>query len=211
MTLATWITFVIAGSLIAISPGSGAVMSMSHGLAYGLRKASATVLGLQIGLLLIFVIAGVGVGSLLMASELAFNIVKTVGALYLIYCGVSQWRAMPQSAAPDAAPVAACPSFGRRMLTGFLTNATNPKGIIFMVAVLPSFISQQAPLLPQLLILGATMVAIDCVVMHGYAWLASAMQRYFRDARAVKKQNRFFGGVLVLVGAALFFVKRSPG
>ena len=53
MTLATWITFVIAGSLIAISPGSGAVMAMSHGLAYGLRKASATVLGL----LLVFVIA----------------------------------------------------------------------------------------------------------------------------------------------------------
>ena len=107
--------------------------------------------------------------------------------------------------------LAAHPSFGRRVLTGFLTNATNPKGIIFMVAVLPQFISQQSTLLPQLLILGATTVTIDSVVMHGYAWLAASMQRFFRDPRAVKKQNRFFGGVLVLVGAALFFVKRSPG
>jgi homoserine/homoserine lactone efflux protein len=211
MTFATWITFVIAGSLIAISPGSGAIMSMSHGLAYGLRKASATVLGLQIGLLSVFVIAGAGVGSLLMASELGFSIVKTVGALYLIYCGVSQWRATPDAAVPDAAALIDHPSFGRRVLTGFLTNATNPKGIIFMVAVLPQFISQQSALLPQLLILGATMVTIDTIVMHGYAWLAASMQRYFRDPRAVKKQNRFFGGVLVLVGAALFFVKRSPG
>ena len=211
MTLATWITFVIAGSLIAISPGSGAVMAMSHGLAYGIRKASATVLGLQIGLLLVFVIAGAGVGSLLLASELAFSVVKTVGALYLIWCGVSQWRARAQPATLEAAALIAHPSFGRRVLTGFLTNATNPKGIIFMVAVLPQFISQQAALLPQLLILGATMVTIDCLVMHGYAWLAASMQRYFRDERAVKKQNRFFGGVLVLVGAALFFVKRSPG
>ena len=211
MTFATWITFVIAGSLIAISPGSGAIMSMSHGLAYGLRKASATVLGLQIGLLLVFIIAGAGVGSLLMASELAFSIVKTVGAMYLIYCGVSQWRALPQAAVPDPAALVDHPSFGRRVLTGFLTNATNPKGIIFMVAVLPQFISQQSALLPQLLILGATMVTIDTVVMHGYALLAASMQRYFRDPRAVKKQNRFFGGVLVLVGAALFFVKRSPG
>ena len=210
MTLATWITFVIAGSLIAISPGSGAVMAMSHGLAYGIRKASATVLGLQFGLLLVFVIAGAGVGSLLVASELAFSVVKTVGALYLIYCGVSQWRAKPQSTALDATVLADHPPFGRRVLTGFLTNATNPKGIIFMVAVLPQFISQQAALLPQLLILGATMVTIDTVVMHGYAWLAASMQRFFRDARAVKKQNRFFGGVLVLVGAALFFVKRNP-
>ena len=102
------------------------------------------------------------------------------------------------------------PSARKRFLTGFLTNATNPKGIIFMVAVLPQFISQQSALLPQLLILGATMVTIDTIVMHGYAWLAASMQRYFRDARAVKKQNRFFGGVLVLVGAALFFVKRNP-
>ncbi|MDL2354469.1 MAG: LysE family transporter [Pseudomonadota bacterium] len=209
MPLATWITFVFAAALIAISPGSGAVMAMSHGLAYGVRKASATVLGLQAGLLLVFVIAGAGVGSLLLASELAFNVVKTVGALYLVYCGVSQWRATPQPAMPDAAALAAHPSFARRALTGFLTNATNPKGIIFMVAVLPQFISQQAALLPQLLILGATMVTIDTVVMHGYAGLAAAMQGYFRDARAVKKQNRFFGGVLVLVGAALFFVKRG--
>ena len=210
MTLATWITFVIASSLIAISPGSGAVIAMSHGLAYGIRKASATVLGLQFGLLLVFVIAGAGVGSLLVASELAFSVVKTVGALYLIWCGISQWRATPQSAALDPAVLAAHPSFGRRVLTGFLTNATNPKGIIFMVAVLPQFISQQAALLPQLLVLGATTVTIDSVVMHGYAWLAASMQRFFRDARAVKKQNRFFGGVLVLVGGALFFVKRSP-
>ena len=79
-----------------------------------------------------------------------------------------------------------------------------------MVAVLPQFITQQAALLPQLVILGAPMVTIDTVVMHGYAWLAASMQRYFRDERAIKKQNRFFGAVLVLVGGALFFVKRAP-
>ncbi len=208
MLLSTWITFVIAGTVIAISPGSGAVLSMSHGLAYGLKKASATVLGLQLGLLLVFAIAGAGVGSLLLASELAFNVVKTVGALYLIYLGVSQWRAKAAPPADAAAPEAH-PAFGRRVTTGFLTNATNPKGIIFMVAVLPQFISQEGALLPQLLILGATMVTIDTVVMHGYAWLASSMQRYFRDAGAVKKQNRFFGGILVLMGGALFFVKRG--
>lgn len=219
MSFSTWITFVIAGTVIAISPGSGAVLAMSHGLAYGFKKASATVLGLQCGLLLILAIAGAGVGSLLLASELAFNLVKVVGALYLIYLGVSQWRAKVSigdagagsktDAAFGSAPRAAPPSFGRRMLTGFLTNATNPKGIVFMVAVLPQFISQQAALLPQLLILGATMVTIDLIVMHGYALLAASMQGLFRDARAVKRQNRFFGGVLVLVGTALLFVKRG--
>ena len=210
MTFTTWLTFFFAGCIIAISPGSGAVLSMSHGLSYGVKKTSSTILGLQAGLLLVLVIAGAGVGSLLLASELAFNIVKTIGALYLIYLGVSQWRARAEVAATPAADEGTLiPTWRKRFLIGFLTNATNPKGIIFMVAVLPQFITRQAPLLPQLLILGATMCMIDLVVMHSYAFAASSMQRYFRDAHAMKTQNRFFGGVLVAVGTALFFVKRS--
>ena len=211
MSFATWIAFVFAAAVIAVSPGSGAVLAMSHGLSYGVKKATDTVVGLQLGLLLVLAIAGAGVGSLLLASELAFNIVKTVGALYLIYLGLAQWRSkvelMPGAA--EAPAQAYVPAFGKRVLTGFLTNATNPKGIIFMVAVLPQFISKGAPLLPQLGILAVTMVVIDSIVMNGYAFLASSMQRFFRDARAVKKQNRFFGGVLMAVGGALFFVKRG--
>ncbi|PIG28135.1 homoserine/homoserine lactone efflux protein [Janthinobacterium sp. 35] len=212
MSFSTWITFVIAASIIAVSPGSGAVLSMSHGLSYGVKKASATILGLQLGLLVVLGIAGAGVGSLLLASEVAFNIVKTVGALYLIYLGLSQWRAkvaVTGNLTGDLHADAVVPSMRRRVLTGFLTNVTNPKGIIFMVAVLPQFISPTAPLLPQLLILAVTMCTIDQIVMHSYAFLASSMQRFFRDAKAVKKQNRFFGGLLMAVGTALFFVKRG--
>ena len=211
MSFATWIAFVIAGSLIAISPGSGAVLSMSHGLAYGLKKASATVLGLQLGLVLVLVIAGAGVGSLLLASSVAFTAVKVIGALYLIYLGISQWRAAP-APGPTAstAGLEAHPSFGKRVLTGFLTNTTNPKGIIFMVAVLPQFIAKDAPLLTQLAILGVTMVAIDSIVMHGYAALAASMQRFMRDPRHMRLQNRVFGAVLVVIGSMLFFVKRQP-
>lgn len=213
MQLTTWITFVFAACIIAISPGSGAVLSMSHGLSYGVRKTTGTIIGLQAGLLLILGIAGAGVGSILLASELAFNVVKIIGALYLIYLGLAQWRARTDVAPATAARTIVSdtvPSWRKRFLIGFLTNATNPKGIIFMVAVLPQFITQSAPLLPQLLILAATMCTIDLMVMHSYAFAASAMQRFFRDARAIAIQNRFFGGMLMAVGAALFFVKRNP-
>jgi homoserine/homoserine lactone efflux protein len=212
MSFTTWFAFFLAAWVIAISPGSGAVLSMSHGLSYGVKKASGTIIGLQAGLLLILAIAGAGVGSILMASEMAFNAVKTIGAIYLIYLGISQWRAKVVAAADtDLAPAqAVLPSWRKRFLIGFLTNATNPKGIIFMVAVLPQFISQSAPLLPQLLILGATMCFVDLVVMHSYAFAASAMQKYFRDPALLQKQNRFFGGILMAIGAALFFVKRNP-
>ena len=211
MTLTLWLTFLAAAILIAVSPGSGAVLSMSHGLSYGVRKTTATILGLQTGLVLLLLVAGAGVGSLLLASEMAFNIVKTVGALYLIYLGFAQWRAQV-TVAPELQADArtAVPSLRKRFLLGFFTNATNPKGVVFMVAVLPQFIVQDAALLPQLGILAATMCTIDIVVMHTYAFAASAMQRFFRDARAVKKQNRFFGGLLMAVGAGLFFVKRTP-
>ncbi|MDO9294285.1 MAG: lysine transporter LysE, partial [Hydrogenophaga sp.] len=68
MDLNIWLAFFAASWVIAISPGSGAVLSMSHGLAYGVRHTSATIAGLQLGLSVILLIAGVGVGALLLAS-----------------------------------------------------------------------------------------------------------------------------------------------
>lgn len=220
MAYQTWFAFFIAACVIAISPGSGAVLSMSHGLNYGVRRTSATILGLEIALVVILIIAGAGVGSLLVASETAFNIIKVAGALYLIYLGFSQWRAPvaapAEGAAIDAANADAAAAadmrghaWWQRCMTGFLTNATNPKGIVFMVAVLPQFIDHDRPLWLQLLVLAVTMVAVDLVVMHGYAFAASRLQRFFRNQKAIKAQNRFFGGVLMLVGAGLFFFKRS--
>ena len=97
----------------------------------------------------------------------------------------------------------------KRCLTGFLTNATNPKGIIFMVAVLPQFMTESRPLWTQLAVMAATTVTVDVVVMHGYAAGASALRRLMRSARAVRTQNRVFGGLLMAVGAGLFFVKRG--
>lgn len=208
MDVQTWLAFLAASFLIAVSPGSGAVLSMSHGLSYGVRKTGATILGLQLGLLVILVIAGAGVGSLLLASEVAFSVVKVLGACYLIYVGWSQWRAGAAATVPSGEALPA----GRwqaRCLTGFLTNATNPKGIIFMVAVLPQFMTDSRPLWTQLLVMAATTVTVDVIVMHGYAAGASALRRLMRSARAVRTQNRVFGGLLMAVGAGLFFVKRG--
>ncbi|ABF07122.1 homoserine/homoserine lactone efflux protein [Cupriavidus metallidurans] len=206
-----WLAYFAACWVIAVSPGSGAVLSMSHGLSYGLKKTSTTILGLQTGLVIILLIAGGGLGALLLASEEAFLVVKTIGAMYLIYLGIQQWRAKvetnPQNSEDKTVRVTIM-SRRRRFATGLLTNVTNPKGIIFMVAVLPQFIDPTHALGLQLAILAATMCFVDLIVMHGYALLASRMQGLFRNARAVRWQNRFFGSVLVAVGTALFFVRR---
>lgn len=210
MDLHTWLAYAAACLLIAVSPGSGAVLCLSHGLSYGLRAARATILGLEIGLLLVLLVAGAGIGSLLTASETAFWAVKIVGAGYLIYLGLCQWRASggPALARPSDAPVHR-PSWRKLAATGFLTNATNPKGILFMVAVLPQFIDPGRPLAPQLLVLAATMAAIDSAVMAGYAGGASALSRWMAGSAAQRIQNRVFGGLLMAVGAGLLWVKKA--
>lgn len=209
-----WIAYFVASWAIALSPGSGAVLSMSHGLAYGVRGASATILGLQAGLAVILLVAGAGVGALLVASATAFTVVKVVGAAYLMWLGWRQWRspvdASVDPAASTAAPTAmALPPVRQRLGIGFFTNVTNPKGIVFMVAVLPQFIDPARPLWLQLLVLLVTTIGVDLIVMHGYAFLASRAQRWLATARARQAQNRVFGGLLMAMGASLFLVKRG--
>jgi homoserine/homoserine lactone efflux protein len=87
-----WGAFFAACWLIALSPGAGALLAMSHGQAYGVRKTSATIAGQQAGLLLLLLAAGFGAGALLVASPLAFWALKLIGATYLVYLGITQWH-----------------------------------------------------------------------------------------------------------------------
>lgn len=215
MTMAweVWLAYAVACVVIAVSPGSGAVLSMTHGLAYGVQRTTATILGLQIGLVIVLLIAGLGVGAVLVASATAFTVVKVVGAAYLFWLGFQQWRAPVLVSTSDtgeaAAQVGGVPSVLQRLAMGMMTNLTNPKGIVFMVAVLPQFIDPNRPLALQLLILALTMSVVDIAVMHGYAFLASRAQRWLASARARRAQNRVFGGVLMAMGASLLMVKRA--
>jgi homoserine/homoserine lactone efflux protein len=212
MELQVWLAYFLASWAIALSPGSGAVLSMTHGLAYGVQKTSATIAGLQLGLAVILLVAGVGVGALLLASATAFTVVKFAGAAYLIWLGLKQWcSSVGASVAPgEALPAqSGVPPARDRFAMGFFTNVTNPKGIVFMVAVLPQFIDPARTLWLQLLVLLVTTIAVDLVVMHGYAFLASRMQRWLATARARRAQNRVFGGVLMAMGASLLLVKRA--
>ncbi|WP_454906344.1 homoserine/homoserine lactone efflux protein [Variovorax gossypii] len=212
MDLHVWLAFLVASCVIAVSPGSGAVLSMSHGLSYGVRRTTATIVGLQLGLAVILLVAGLGVGAVLTASATAFTVIKVVGACYLLWLGWRQWRAPVAPAAnADGGEAAREPDLTapQRVLRGFLTNVTNPKGIVFMAAVLPQFIQPTRPLWLQLLVLLATTVMVDVTVMHGYAWLAARLQGVLRSVRARRAQNRVFGGVLMSMGAFLFLFKRS--
>jgi homoserine/homoserine lactone efflux protein len=210
MELHTWLAFFAAVWGIALSPGNGAILCMSHGLSYGLRASTVTIMGLQLGVFVVLLISALGLGALLLASETLFTAVKWIGAAYLAWLGIQLWRVPVQTNPDGIAKVAPMPAKNRFML-GVFTNVTNPKGIVFMVAVLPQFMNPQSTNRAlEIAIMAVTMFVVDCLVMHGYAGLASKLARFFVDAKAVRWQNRVFGAVLVAVGAAVLLVKRSP-
>jgi homoserine/homoserine lactone efflux protein len=92
---------------------------------------------------------------------------------------------------------------------GFLVNATNPKGVVFMLAVLPQFIDPAQPQVVQYAICGATLAFTDLVVMSGYAAFAAKALRLLRQPRQIRAMNRAFGGLLMTMGALLATFKRA--
>lgn len=205
MSLSLWLGFLVAAILIAVSPGPGAAASMSAGLRYGYGATLRVIFGLQSALIIQLAIVAVGLGALLTASTLAFDIVKFAGAAYLIWLGVQKWRSAPQEIDENAAVAAPEGLF----MEGLLVNLTNPKAVVFMSALMPQFIDPSRSQWPQFLIIGLTMCGVDTVVMSGYALLATRLRRWLHDPRALKAQNRFFGGIFVGAGALLAASGRS--
>nr|WP_315420477.1 LysE family transporter [uncultured Pseudomonas sp.] len=201
MALDTWLAFFVASWIISLSPGAGAIASMSSGLQYGFLRGYWNAIGLQLGLAMQIAVVAGGLGAILAASSTAFYAIKWFGVAYLVYLAIKQWRALPMDMSEDAAirPIGKPMAM---MFRGFLVNASNPKALVFMLAVLPQFVNPQAPLLIQYLILGATMISVDMIVMAGYTGLASKVLRLLRTPKQQKRMNRTFAGLFV--GAAGF-------
>ncbi len=209
MALDTWLAFFVASWLISLSPGAGAISCMAAGMRYGYARATWNILGLQLGILFVLAIVALGLGAIIAASTALFTAVKWLGAAYLVYLGVQQWRA-PASPVRDASAGDDSQGSPRRLvMRGFLVNATNPKGIVFMLAVLPQFIDPARPQLPQYLICGATLFFTDLVVMSGYTGVAAKVLRLLREPRHVRWINRTFGGLFVAAGAVLAAFRRG--
>ena len=207
MPLETWLAFVVAAWLISLSPGAGAISCMAAGMRYGYARAMWNILGLQLGILFVLAIVAAGLGAIIAASTALFTLIKWLGAAYLVYLGIRQWRAPAVPVTDAGADVTGTPR--QLVMRGFLVNATNPKGIVFMLAVLPQFIDPALPQLPQYLVCGATLFFTDLVVMSGYTGLAAKVLRVLREPHHVRWVNRTFGGLFVAAGAVLATFRRA--
>ncbi|MGE5097860.1 MAG: LysE family translocator [Betaproteobacteria bacterium] len=201
MDLSVWITYFIATIVLSVTPGPGVFSSISSGLHHGFRLGWWNALGMQAANVLHVTVVSVGLGAILLASETLFSIIKWLGVAYLLYLGVVTWRARPRGFEDQGDDHARTP--WQVFLRGFLVNLTNPKGIIFFVAILPQFIDVARPQALQYAILAATTFAVDLVIMMGYTALAAKVLRVMRDPSRLRWMNRTLGGAFVAAGVAL--------
>ncbi len=204
MDIHVWLAYVVTAIVFSLAPGSGTVNSISNGLIYGTRRSLAAIAGLQIGLAVHIVLVGAGIGALVAQSAMAFTIIKWVGAAYLVWLGIQKWRDHSSLTTAETETQLSALTLMRKAV---LINLTNPKSIVFLVALFPQFIDPTQNQVTQLLVLGVTTVVIDSIVMLGYTSLAAQMGRYIRSDRVMGKVNKVFGSMFMGCGALLAAAK----
>lgn len=206
MAWVVWVNLCFASFAISLSPGPGAVSSLASGLRFGFARGYWNAIGLAIGYAAQYVISVIGVGAILATSDLAFNIVKWVGVLYLLYLGYKQYRSPVAIIKIDQNHTEVL-SRRKLIMQGILVNLTNPKGAVFLIAITPQFLNIHTPLLPQYAIICATLVIADMIVMAGYTGLAARIMKFMRSPHRAAALNKIFGLLFML--AALFMAFMS--
>lgn len=198
MSYQMWFAYMLACWVISVSPGAGAIASMSSGLNYGFKRGYWNAIGLQLALVVQIGIVAAGAGVLFATTPWAFLAVKWFGVLYLLYLAYLQWKAPVQSI--EIAVDAKQKTIPKLILYGFLINMSNPKAIVFLLAVLPQFLDLSKPQWPQYVMMGITMITIDLIVMAGYTGLAAKVLRLLKSPKQQKYLNRTFA--VLFAGAA---------
>ncbi|ATA26251.1 homoserine/homoserine lactone efflux protein [Brenneria goodwinii] len=206
MTFDWWLTYLLTTFILSLSPGSGAINTMSTGISHDYRGTIASITGLQIGLAAHIVLVGIGLGALLSQSIMFFDILKWLGAAYLIWLGIQQWRS---AGSLDMNALASTMPRRKLLKRAVLVNLTNPKSIVFLAALFPQFIIPHQPQAAQYLVLGATTIVVDIIVMIGYATLAKRISGWLKGARQVRILNRIFGSLFILIGALLATARKA--
>lgn len=197
--------FALAALVLIVVPGPSVLFVIGRSLSYGRRGGLMSVLGNGLGALPLVAAVAFGVGSVVARSVVVFTVVKLVGAAYLGYLGVQAILHRRDGLAGSAEP-------GRRTLTpatmlrqGFVVGVTNPKTMVFFVAVLPQFVSFGAGAISlQMMLLGLVFVTIALVCDAVWALLAGTAQSWFaKSPRRLTSIRAAGGGLMIGLGGSL--------
>ncbi|HXS06709.1 MAG TPA: LysE family translocator [Rhizomicrobium sp.] len=213
MTLLTIFAFAFVAVVVIATPGPTVLLALANGSRFGVRRASAGMLGAMMSDFILVGAAGLGLGALLAASEFWFTVVKWIGVGYLAFLGIMLLRSKAAlngrlDAAAESGSGSASYASGRTIfLKSFLVAVTNPKGYLFTSALLPQFINPSQPQLSQYVVLALVFAGIDFSIMFGYALLGSRAVRLLRKSGAVWL-DRICGATLLALAGSLALYRR---
>lgn len=207
MSIAAVSAFALAAMVTIAIPGPTVLLALANGSRYGVRRATFGMLGAVASDVVLVVSVGVGLGALLLASEVAFSVVKWIGVAYLVFLGVRMLSA--RGALLHGDPTADPRGTPRALFTkSFLVAVTNPKGYLFVGALLPQFITPSQPPLGQYIVIGTVFCILDFVIMLAYALLGSQVIRLLKRRGAIWIE-RSCGAILIGLAAVLATSRRA--
>jgi threonine/homoserine/homoserine lactone efflux protein len=201
------IGFLGYAAVLTILPGADTALVTRNALALGRKKTMLTIVGICAGCVIHATASALGLSAILATSATAFNVVKTVGAIYLVWIGIQSIR----DAGRGAAPV---PAGGMRSLVthpflqGFLTNILNPKVAVFYLTFLPQFIAPGVNVFKRSLLLAGLHILMGLVWLGAYAWFIDQLGGVLTRPRVKAWLERVTGGLLIALGARLAWERR---
>jgi len=201
-----WLAFAAAAAILIAIPGPTTLVVLGHTLSSGRAMGFVSLIGVAAGDVCAIGLSVLGFSAILSASALAFEILKWLGAVYLVWLGIGLWRT--PSAALDAAPAARTRA-REAILRSFTVTLLNPKGILFFAAFLPQFVDPARPLLPQFVVLTLTFNALATAIQGGYILALGTARRNVVSPTAMRMLNRAGGAMLIGAGLLTASLKRA--
>lgn len=192
--------------LLAMVPGPATAVVIRQSLRDGRRAALLATLGNSTGLLFWSLAAAFGLSSLLAASQLAYDVMRLVGAAILVVLGVQSLRAARRGTRQDAAMPDRPGSdrgLGRSYRVGLVTALANPKVAVFALSFLPQFVPAGAPVLAMLLLCALVWVAVDTAWYTVVAWLVTRTKLALHRPRVRRRLEQMSGAALVGLGVRM--------
>lgn len=212
MPLDLYLSYLFAALIVIASPGPDSLNSLAIGLSRGRREGVAYALGVGVGCLTHTVWAMLGISAIVAASTALFNVIKWIGVAYLVWLGIQSLRSKGSLSAMSAASDAVQRNAMQRFQQGVLTNALNPKVMLFFLAFLPQFVDPQrgAAVIWQLGLMGLTFTVITALAYSALAWSAGSVgARLVKQPRIALWLERVTGIVFIAMAARLALAERK--
>jgi homoserine/homoserine lactone efflux protein len=184
---------------VSVTPGMCMTLAMSLGMSVGLKRTFYMMAGELLGVAIVALSSVVGVAAIMINHPTIFTIFKYAGGMYLGYLGIQLWLSRGKMALSTLqhAPTISAFSLASQ---GFITAIANPKGWAFFIALLPPFINQTKPFIPQVSILLAIILTLEFICLIIYASGGSTLRQFLQKSDNVRLMNRIAGTLMMGVG-----------